>query len=118
MKNKIAWFLTIFLCLNARFIGAQGKRSMSTKEYIDSFHEFAMQEMRNHGVPASITLGQGILESASGNSRLSKECNNHFGIKCRREWKGRFCLADDDAKDECFRGYESAYESYRDHSLL
>ncbi|MDA8628834.1 LysM peptidoglycan-binding domain-containing protein [Bacteroidia bacterium] len=118
MKNKIAWFLTIFLCLNAHFIGAQGKRSMSTKEYIDSFHEFAMQEMRNHGVPASITLGQGILESASGNSRLSKECNNHFGIKCRREWKGRFCLADDDAKDECFRGYESAYESYRDHSLF
>ena len=60
MKNKIAWFLTIFLCLNARFIGAQGKRSMSTKEYIDSFHEFAMQEMRNHGVPASITLGQAM----------------------------------------------------------
>ncbi len=77
-----------------------------------------MQEMRTHGIPASIKLGQGILESASGNSRLSKECNNHFGIKCRKNWTGRSCLADDDAKDECFRGYENVYESFRDHSLF
>lgn len=118
MKIKSLIILFCFYLLSTDFLGAQVKRSMSTKEYVDSFHEFAMQEMRNHGVPASITLGQGILESASGNSRLSKECNNHFGIKCRREWKGRFCLADDDAKDECFRGYESALESYRDHSLF
>ena len=97
---------------------AQNSRSLSTKAYIDSFKDIAMQEMRTNGVPASITLGQGILESASGNSRLSKECNNHFGIKCRKNWTGKYCLADDDAKDECFRGYESAYESYRDHSLF
>ncbi len=94
------------------------QKSMNTKEYIDSFKQAAMQEMRVHGVPASITLGQGILESASGNSKLSKECNNHFGIKCRKNWNGKFCLADDDAKDECFRGYETAIESYRDHSLF
>jgi len=91
---------------------------MSTREYIDSFKVFAMQEMRMHGVPASITLGQGVLESASGNSKLAKNCNNHFGIKCRSTWTGAFCLADDDAKDECFRGYPSVYESYRDHSLF
>ncbi len=97
---------------------AQNNRSISTQVYIDSFKDIAMQEMRANGVPASITLGQGILESASGNSRLSKECNNHFGIKCRKNWTGAFCLADDDAQDECFRGYESAYESYRDHSLF
>ncbi len=100
------------------YLQAQNNRSISTKVYIDSFKDIAMQEMRANGVPASITLGQGILESASGNSRLSKECNNHFGIKCRKNWTGSFCLADDDAQDECFRGYESAFESYRDHSLF
>ncbi len=110
------------LCLVSAFyavIGAaQSHKSLTTKQYIDSFSAIAMEEMRVNGVPASITLGQGILESASGNSKLSKECNNHFGIKCRKNWNGKFCLADDDAKDECFRGYETSFESYRDHSLF
>ena len=94
------------------------KPKMTTRAYIDSFKVAAMVEMKAYGIPASITLGQGILESASGNSKLAKECNNHFGIKCRSTWTGRFCLADDDAKDECFRGYLTANESYRDHSLF
>ena len=138
MKNKIRAFDKITLRLDRHLIMpryificfylignllpgtsfAQNSRSISTRAYIDSFKDIAMQEMRTNGVPASITLGQGILESASGNSRLSKECNNHFGIKCRKNWTGKYCLADDDAKDECFRGYDNPYESYRDHSLF
>lgn len=117
--NKLLRFFTFCGTLTFGLIGSvSAQKSMNTKEYIDSFKQAAMQEMRVHGVPASITLGQGILESASGNSKLSKDCNNHFGIKCRKNWNGKTCLADDDAKDECFRGYETAMESYRDHSLF
>jgi len=106
------------LCLSLFVCEGLSAQLMSTRQYIDSFKFVAMQEMRAHGVPASITLGQGVLESASGNSKLAKNCNNHFGIKCRSNWTGKFCLADDDAKDECFRGYETAFDSYRDHSLF
>lgn len=91
---------------------------MSTQEYINAYKYAAMQEMKVYKIPASITLGQGILESASGNSKLARECNNHFGIKCRKNWTGSFCLADDDAPNECFRGYPSVIESYRDHSMF
>jgi LysM repeat protein len=91
---------------------------MSTQEYIDAYKYAAMQEMKIYNIPASITLSQGILESGSGNSKLSRECNNHFGIKCRKEWTGPYCLVDDDAPNECFRGYSNPMESYRDHSLF
>lgn len=117
MKRIIIYCL-VYLVFGLVLGSLNAQNTLSTKDYIDSFKQAAMQEMRVHGVPASITLGQGILESASGNSKLSRECNNHFGIKCRKNWNGKFCLADDDAKDECFRGYESAIESYRDHSLF
>jgi LysM repeat protein len=75
----------------------------------------AVKNMRESGVPASITLAQGILESSSGNSELAVKGNNHFGIKCH-DWKGKKIYADDDKKNECFRKYNSAYESYRDHA--
>lgn len=89
---------------------------MSRSEYIDTYKDQAIKEMHRAGIPASITLAQGILESADGNSPLARYANNHFGIKCHSGWSGETFIQDDDAKDECFRKYFSAYESYRDHS--
>jgi flagellum-specific peptidoglycan hydrolase FlgJ len=86
------------------------------ESYIDRFKNIAISEMNGSGIPASITLAQGILESASGNSRLAKEANNHFGIKCTTEWKGETIFQDDDNKDDCFRVYRSPEESFRDHT--
>jgi LysM repeat protein len=85
-------------------------------QYFEKFHEMAVWEMQRSGVPASITLAQGALESGDGNSSLAREANNHFGIKCHDDWTGRKVYQDDDARDECFRKYYSAEDSYRDHS--
>lgn len=84
--------------------------------YIERFKGIAIEEMQKSGIPASITLAQGLLESGNGNSLLAKEANNHFGIKCHGGWTGKTILKDDDAADECFRVYNSPEESYRDHS--
>lgn len=86
------------------------------ESYIERFKNIAISEMNSSGIPASITLAQGILESGNGNSRLAKEANNHFGIKCSTEWKGETILQDDDNKDDCFRVYKSAEESFKDHT--
>lgn len=85
-------------------------------EYIEKWAPTAVSEMERSGVPASITLAQGLLESAAGQSRLAREGNNHFGIKCARDWKGKKIYEDDDAAHECFRVYPSAEASFRDHS--
>lgn len=84
--------------------------------YIERFSSIAIREMNSSGVPASITLAQGLLESGNGNSKLAREANNHFGIKCTSEWKGKTILKDDDQKDDCFRVYASPEESFEDHS--
>ena len=89
---------------------------MSPQEYIETYRDFAVAEMKRTGIPASITLAQGILESESGNSDLVKRSNNHFGIKCKSNWTGESVSHDDDEKAECFRKYPSAYDSYIDHS--
>lgn len=88
------------------------------KNYIEQYKEIAKDNMRNHGIPASITLAQGILESGAGNGKLAKEANNHFGIKCHTNWTGDTIRHDDDAAQECFRKYRHASESFRDHSLF
>ncbi|MCC5918404.1 MAG: glucosaminidase domain-containing protein [Cryomorphaceae bacterium] len=87
-------------------------------EYIRKYKDIAIQEMIKYKIPASITLAQGILESGNGTSRLAKEANNHFGIKCHLDWEGKKIFHDDDEKNECFRKYKTPEESFRDHSLF
>jgi len=84
--------------------------------YINTYKELAMEEMQRTGVPASITLAQGIHETEAGRSDLVRKSNNHFGIKCKSSWTGDKVYHDDDARGECFRSYAKPDESYRDHS--
>ena len=106
-------YLTIILSFFILILQAQ---KQTPTQYIDRYKELAVIEMHRSGVPASITLSQGVLESSSGNSRLAKFANNHFGIKCKGNWTGKTIYANDDAPDECFRAYGSVLESYKDHS--
>lgn len=85
-------------------------------DYIEKYAEMAIEQQEKFGIPASITLAQGLLESAAGHSTLATQGNNHFGIKCHSSWKGETMLRDDDAPDECFRVYRSAADSFADHS--
>lgn len=101
----LSWLLSIAL-------GAQS----TAEKYIEEWAPIAVQNMNQYGIPASIILAQGILESGSGQSDLAREANNHFGIKCHRDWNGRKVYKDDDAKDECFRAYRKAQESFDDHA--
>lgn len=86
--------------------------------YIKEYAPMAMEQMKLHKIPASITLAQGLLESGAGMSTLAKKSNNHFGIKCHRDWRGKRTYHDDDARGECFRVYSSVEGSYEDHSLF
>ena len=86
------------------------------EKYIQKYAPLAVKEMHRSGVPASITLAQGILESGAGLSKLATEGNNHFGIKCHKDWTGKRMYMDDDHKGECFRVYKRAEDSFRDHS--
>jgi len=84
--------------------------------YIDRFKAIAIQEMNLYGIPASITLAQGLFESGSGNGELARVANNHFGIKCTSDWKGKGYYKDDDNHNDCFRVYDKPEDSFRDHS--
>ena len=90
----------------------------SIEDYIDTFSEIAQYEMKAYGIPASITLAQGILESGFGRGELTLKTNNHFGIKCHTGWEGSYALHDDDEAGECFRKYNHPVYSFRDHSLF
>jgi len=87
-------------------------------DYVQTYAGIAVEKMREHKIPASITLAQGILESAAGKSELAQNANNHFGIKCGGQWSGKTYTKDDDKADECFRKYNSPEQSYEDHTLF
>ncbi len=112
MKYKL---ILTCVVLSATLFGQTTKTKVQL-QYIEDYRSIAIVEMKQFGIPASITLAQGLLESAAGQSYLAKEGNNHFGIKCHRDWEGKRLYRDDDAKNECFRGYENAAASFRDHS--
>lgn len=113
---KKALLIGILVIQSAVFVFANGNGTKNTRqEYIDRWKVIALQNMFEYNIPASITLAQGILESGNGNSTLTKKANNHFGIKCHG-WDGPGYYMDDDKKDECFRVYKNAEDSFEDHS--
>jgi LysM repeat protein len=112
--KKLRLPITLIAVLFFQLSFAQPSNVIRT--YIDTYKDLAIEEMRRTGVPASITLAQGIHETFAGQSVLVKKSNNHFGIKCKSEWKGESVSHDDDARGECFRKYPTAADSYRDHS--
>jgi LysM repeat protein len=112
MKNVFCLVLVLFMANLSVF----GQEKQTRDEYIKKYQNTAIREMHRAGVPASITMAQGILESSNGNSRLATKGNNHFGIKCKSTWTGKTMRANDDAPNECFRAYNSADDSYKDHS--
>lgn len=105
--------LTFLVAIMALQVSAQN--DLTRAEYIEKYKQIAIDEMNRTGVPASISLAQGMLESGNGNSTLARKANNHFGIKCHG-WQGETIFHDDDRPNECFRSYKNANESYVDHS--
>jgi hypothetical protein len=103
-------------CKASRIPVSPGKVYSSAETYIENFKGLAISEMRRTGIPASITLAQGIIESDMGRSKLASEANNHFGIKCHNDWNGPVIRYSDDRRNECFRKYKQPEESYKDHS--
>lgn len=110
-KHILQFFILIFA------FSLHGQQlSLDYLSYIETYKEIAVRQQQEYGIPASITLAQGLLESGAGRSRLASEGNNHFGIKCHKDWKGGGIYQDDDEENECFRRYSDAEESFEDHA--
>ena len=103
----------LLLCTTA---WGQSRMNPNYQTYIRTYADECIRQMKRHKIPASITMAQGLIETGAGSSRLARDGNNHFGIKCHRAWQGQRIYADDDLKGECFRKYRSAGDSYEDHS--
>lgn len=107
--NLIAFLLGLTVTASAQL-------NQTYLAYIDKYKNLAIEQMKLHRIPASITLAQALLESGAGTSMLATKANNHFGIKCHSDWKGESVYKDDDEKNDCFRKYKSVKDSYEDHS--
>jgi len=119
MQKVILLFISLATFAISTFAQASNRMNNyvnKVNNYINKYKNIAMVEMVRTGVPAAITLAQGILESGCGESELAKKSNNHFGIKCKNEWTGAKVYHDDDERQECFRVYATPEDSYRDHS--
>lgn len=116
MKFSKYTIIAAILSLFTTIPQASAQTRQTKEEYIDRYKHIAIDHMERYGIPASITMAQGILESDSGNSNLARKSNNHFGIKCKKDWKGERVYHDDDAPNECFRKYDSVEDSYLDHA--
>ena len=112
-KSALVFMATLLLV--AQYCRAQMKWNSAYQGYVDQYKDLAIEQMLRYNIPASITLAQGLFESAAGRSELTRSGNNHFGIKCHG-WTGRRTYHDDDARGECFRAYDNARQSYEDHS--
>jgi flagellum-specific peptidoglycan hydrolase FlgJ len=121
-KKPVGWKYSKSSSNNANGSSSTAVKPMTTNEvtykYISQFNGIAMENMKTYGIPASIILAQGILESGSGKSELAVSANNHFGIKCHNDWKGEKVYKDDDTSQECFRKYNEVSESFHDHAMV
>lgn len=118
MKSRLLRITTIIIVL-ALSVGVHAqRRNTRYVEYVEKYCDLAVEQMKEHKIPASITLAQGLLESGAGMSELARKSNNHFGIKCGSRWNGRTVRHDDDARQECFRAYSHPRASYEDHSVF
>lgn len=113
---RIYALTTFFLMLSLVLPAANQRKLSSYEKYIRQYSDLAVQHQKKYRIPASITLAQGLLESGAGLSTLAKRSNNHFGIKCHSDWKGKRVYHDDDLRGECFRKYKRVEDSYDDHS--
>jgi LysM repeat protein len=122
MSNKLSLVLTLILvsylfsCRSSKPLVSSSNQSQSLQDYVNSYRDLAVAEMKRTGIPASITLAQGIIESDYGHSPLAREANNHFGIKCHNGWTGPTIRHNDNKRNECFRKYRKPEESFYDHS--
>jgi LysM repeat protein len=115
VAKKFSLSIVLLLFTNFAFGQQLNKYYLS---YIEKYHQLAIKQQKKHGIPASIILAQGLLESSAGQSQLSRLSNNHFGIKCNSDWNGETISWDDDERNECFRKYRNVADSYEDHSLF
>lgn len=119
MINRMVHHLLLTLLLTSFSAHlAQAQRKITREEYIQTYKDWAIEDMKHSGIPASIKLAQALLESADGNSELAKKSNNHFGIKCHGDWNGGRVYHHDDARNECFRVYDDPLLSFEDHTTF